>query len=87
MVPKFEKATFKLNKGDFTSDPVKTEFGYHIIKLNNTRESRPKNLSQIELSIKKMIKRESLINLEKKLKKNQIITINNFEDVAKKVNK
>jgi hypothetical protein len=33
-----------------------------------------------------MIKKKSLVNLEKEIKKNQKIIINKFEDVAKKVN-
>ena len=32
MVPEFEKAAFNLNVGAMTMDPVKTKFGYHIIK-------------------------------------------------------
>ena len=32
MVKPFEEAALKLNKGEMTQGPVKTEFGYHIIK-------------------------------------------------------
>ncbi|APC47429.1 peptidylprolyl isomerase [Virgibacillus halodenitrificans] len=37
MVPKFEDAVYSMEKGE-VSDPVKTEHGYHIIKLNDKRE-------------------------------------------------
>ena len=33
MVEAFEKAAFALEPGQFTAEPVKTEYGYHIIKL------------------------------------------------------
>ncbi|RMF89122.1 MAG: peptidylprolyl isomerase [Methanobacteriota archaeon] len=32
MVREFEKAAFSLEKGETTKEPVKTEFGWHIIK-------------------------------------------------------
>lgn len=32
MVKEFETAAFKLNVGEITSQPIKTKFGYHIIK-------------------------------------------------------
>jgi len=32
MVKPFEEAAFKLQKGEMTLEPIKTEFGYHIIK-------------------------------------------------------
>jgi len=36
MVPEFENAAFAMNKGD-VSEPVKTQFGYHLIKLTDTK--------------------------------------------------
>ena len=36
MVPEFENACFNGTKGQVVG-PVKTEFGYHIIKINDTR--------------------------------------------------
>ena len=37
MVPEFEDATFAMNVGD-VSEPVKTQFGYHLIKLEAKNE-------------------------------------------------
>ncbi len=38
MVPEFENAVFNMNKGEVTG-PVKTQFGYHLIKLEDKNES------------------------------------------------
>ena len=86
MVKEFEKATFALKKGEITKTPVKTQFGFHIILLNDIRDSKPKKLSDIQQSIIDRIKKNSLSNLEKEIRKNKIIIINDFKDVAKKVN-
>ena len=38
MVPEFEQAAFALEKGGITKEPVKTQFGYHIIKVDDVRD-------------------------------------------------
>ena len=37
MVPEFEKAAFAMNAGEYTKEPVKTQFGYHIIKVEEKK--------------------------------------------------
>ncbi len=86
MVKEFEKATFKLKKGMVTKKPVKTRFGYHIIMLNDTRDSKPKRLNEIKKKIIEKIKQNSLSNLEKEIRNNQKIIIFDFEKVAEEIN-
>lgn len=40
MVPQFEEAVFSMNKGD-VSNPVQTQFGWHLIKLADKRTKAP----------------------------------------------
>ena len=39
MVPEFDTAVFSMTVGEVTAEPVKTQFGYHLIKLNSKSES------------------------------------------------
>ena len=45
MVPPFEAATIALEVGEI-SDPVQTQFGWHVIKLNDTRKNTPPTLDE-----------------------------------------
>jgi len=47
MVPEFETAAFAMNAGDI-SEPVKTQFGYHIIKVTNKKEASEIPYEQIK---------------------------------------
>ena len=86
MVKGFENATFALKKGETTQDPVETKFGFHIIKLNDIRDAKPKKLDEIRENIIDQITKNSLANLEKKIRKNHEITIVDFDDIVKEVN-
>ena len=86
MVKEFEEAVLKLNKGKITKKPVKTKFGYHIIMLNDIRDSQPKKINDIKQQIVKRIKQNSLSNLEKQLRKNKSIKISDFKKVVQEIN-
>ena len=47
MVPEFDSAVFAMTVGEVTSAPVKTQFGYHLIKLNSKSEATPISLDEV----------------------------------------
>jgi len=51
MVPEFEKAVFSLEAiGDYTPEPVKSDFGYHIIKLTDKKDNNQYSLNNAKES-------------------------------------
>ena len=87
MVKEFEKAAFLIEKGNISQKPIKTKFGFHVIKVNDIRNAKPKKLYEIKKNIIEKITKVSLSNLENKIRKNQDVVIFKFEDVVKEVNK
>ena len=87
MVKEFEKAAFLIEKGNISQKPIKTKFGFHVIKVNDIRNAKPKKLFEIKKNIIEKITKISLSNLENKIRKNQDIIIIKFKDVVKEVNK
>ena len=54
MVKPFEEAAFKMKKGEISA-PVRTSFGYHIIKIEDKKTARIKPLAEVRDQIKKLI--------------------------------
>ena len=52
MVPEFDSAVFAMTVGEVTAAPVKTQFGYHLIKLNSKSEAAPTPYAEISGEIK-----------------------------------
>lgn len=52
MVPEFDEAVFSMEVGTVTDAPVKTQFGYHLIKLNSKKESETIPFASIKDEIK-----------------------------------
>ena len=55
MVPEFSTAAFAMNKGEYSKTPVKTDFGYHVIFVEDTRASKPLELKDVEPQLKNMV--------------------------------
>ena len=54
-VPEFSKALVALKKGEMTDVPVKSQFGYHIIKLEDTREAKFPPLEEVKGQIEQRL--------------------------------
>jgi peptidyl-prolyl cis-trans isomerase C len=59
-VPEFSAAMTKLKKGEFTTTPVKSQFGYHIIKLEDTREQKFPSFEEVKPQIEQRLQQEHL---------------------------
>lgn len=58
MVPEFDSAVFAMTEGEITAEPVKTQFGYHLIKLNKKTEAKPMEYAEVKDDLKNMLLNE-----------------------------
>jgi peptidyl-prolyl cis-trans isomerase C len=58
MVPEFEQAAMALEVGQYTKQPVKSQFGWHVIKVTDKRPQQPPAYEQVRGDIRSIMLRE-----------------------------
>ncbi|MFN7102576.1 MAG: peptidylprolyl isomerase [Pseudorhizobium sp.] len=89
MVPEFEAAAFALEKGAYTKTPVQSQFGFHVIKLEDRRDVQPPAYEEVEPQIRQLVMRDKYLALIAEAKTEQKVEImdealrKGYEDVNK----
>ncbi len=55
MVPEFDAAVFAMEVGEISKEPVKTQFGYHLIRLDARHEAKPVDFAEFADKIKEHV--------------------------------
>jgi peptidyl-prolyl cis-trans isomerase C len=72
MIPEFADAAFKLNEGE-VSDPVKTQFGWHIIKVEGKRQTTFPPFDQVKGQVETFVIQQAQTELIQQLHKDSKI--------------
>jgi parvulin-like peptidyl-prolyl isomerase len=89
MVPEFSKAAWALNNGEITKEPVKTQFGYHVIYLETKNDAKPISYESVKDKIITSLKQKQfaakITEVAKELKsKAKIVDMAKESNVTKK---
>jgi peptidyl-prolyl cis-trans isomerase C len=68
-VPEFGQAMSKLKKGEMTDTPVKSQFGYHIIKLEDSREAQFPSFDEVKEQVKQALGQKRMRDYQESLRK------------------
>ena len=84
MVPEFEKAAFALETGAFTKEPVKSQFGWHIIFKEDERDRPAPTFETVKEQIRQVLAREKYFALTQDARKKFPVKVLD-EELAKKM--
>lgn len=68
-VPEFTEALVKLKKGELTAAPVKSQFGWHIIRLDDERQAEMPKFEDVKPQIVQQLKQQKLQQFQDQLRK------------------
>lgn len=69
MVAEFSDAAFKLNPGEYSKEPVKTQFGWHIIKVEEKRQRPEPDFEMVKPQLESQLRQQILAELLQKWQK------------------
>ncbi len=67
-VKEFSEAMVKLGKGKTTETPVKSQFGYHVIRLDDVREAQLPKLEDVKPQIAQQLGQQKLMKYQEELR-------------------
>lgn len=74
MVPEFSNKAFSLKKGEMTTEPVKTQFGYHVIYVDDKKAKSTRSFDQVKNAIEQRLKMD----------KAKTVMMNKMQELEKK---
>ena len=81
MVPVFEQAAFALDVGSFTSAPVQSQFGWHVIKLLDKRIAEAPSIEEMSPQLEQNITNLSFARLVETLRADAKIQKKSLSDI------
>jgi peptidyl-prolyl cis-trans isomerase C len=75
MVPAFSESVSELEKGNYTETPVQTQFGWHVIKLDDVRDTEPPTLESMRPEIMQRLQGQAINDYLVKLRSDADIEI------------
>jgi peptidyl-prolyl cis-trans isomerase C len=67
-VPEFNEAMLKLDKGQMTDEPVKSQFGWHVIRVLETRQAQLPALEEVKPQIAQQLEQQKLMKFQEDLR-------------------
>jgi len=67
-VPEFSGALIKLKKGQTTDAPVKSQFGWHVIRLDDVRDAQLPKLDEVKPQIAQQLQQQKLAKFQEDLR-------------------